>query len=71
MANLNETLHFHIDQLNKSQQESLLEFLKTIIPSQGRISVAQYNEELNVAESKIENGYFNTQEAHEAEIKNW
>jgi hypothetical protein len=71
MATLKETLHFYIEQLNESQQQSLLAFLKAIIPSQGRVSVAQYNEELNEAESRIEKGYFTTQEALEEEIKSW
>jgi len=66
-----EILHDYVDQLDDNQQESLLTFLKSIVPLTGRISIEQYNKELADAELKIEQGHFTTQEALEEEIKNW
>lgn len=54
MPHTKENLHDYVDQLDENQQESLLMFLKSIVPLTGRITIDQYNSELDEAESKIE-----------------
>ncbi|HCS19153.1 MAG TPA: hypothetical protein DIW47_01075 [Bacteroidetes bacterium] len=38
---------------------------------EGRISLKKYNEELEMAEKRIDSGYYTTQENVESEAKEW
>lgn len=65
----------YVVQLNESQKKPLLNFIKSFLknsqkPGQ-RVSLEQYNQELEEAEREIENGHFVTQEELEREMKNW
>ncbi|HZH96109.1 MAG TPA: hypothetical protein VEY06_09500 [Flavisolibacter sp.] len=44
------------------QKESLLNVIKSFAPSAERISVEQYNTEINEAVVRVQNGEFYTQE---------
>ncbi len=57
-------LNKQIRLLNAEQKKSLLGFIKTIFPGKEkeRISVEQYNKELDEAEAQIERGEYYTHE---------
>ena len=57
----NEFLHYW-SKLTVVQKESLLNVIKSFAPSAERISVEQYNTEINEAVVRVQNGEFYTQE---------
>jgi hypothetical protein len=62
-------------QLNDEEKSSVLQMLKTFLRGKGqspaRISIDQYNKELDEAEARIEAGDFTSQGDLEKEIKEW
>ncbi len=76
MANvLEKEWHNYFVQLNETEKKSVLQMLKVFLKSRKenmeRISIEQYNKELDEAEKQIESGCFITQEELEKEMKNW
>ncbi|MES2773349.1 MAG: hypothetical protein V4722_04145 [Bacteroidota bacterium] len=49
-----ELLNDFIDQLDENQQESLLTFLKSVIPLAGRVTDEQYSKEFPEGEADLE-----------------
>jgi late competence protein required for DNA uptake (superfamily II DNA/RNA helicase) len=62
-------------QLDEPQKKSLLEMMKTFLKpkneSLGPINIEQYNQELDAAMERINNGSFTTLEALEKEMHSW
>jgi hypothetical protein len=62
-------------QLNNAEKKSVVRLIKTFLKarndSPGRISIEQYNKELDEAERQIEAGNFITQEDLEKEMETW
>ena len=62
-------------QLNETEKKSVLQMLKVFFKPHKeiaeRISIEQYNKELDEAEKQIEAGNFITQEELEKEMKKW
>jgi hypothetical protein len=62
-------------QLNNAEKKSVVQLIKTFLKarndSPGRISIEQYNKELDEAEAEIERGEFYTQEQVEEMSKSW
>ncbi len=57
--------------LTKSQKESILEMIKSFTSKSDRVSVKQYNEELNAAEERIAKGSYLSHEDLEKEAEKW
>ncbi len=62
-------------QLNHAEKKSVVQLIKTFLKARSdspeRISIEQYNRELDEAEAEIERGEFYTQEQVEEEMKKW
>lgn len=69
-----EWLNYFV-QLNETEKKSVLQMLKAFLDGRqeksGRISIEQYNKELDEAEKQIEAGNFITQEELEKEMGGW
>jgi hypothetical protein len=65
----------YFSQLDEPQKKSLLELIKTFLksgsPAMDRMTVKQYNQELDEAMKRIEKGEFTTLEALEKEMQLW
>ena len=65
----------YVLQLDETQKKSLLEMLKTFVKGQEkkstRISIEQYNKEIDEAIARVEAGEFYTQEEVERMAKDW
>ncbi len=72
---LNQEFSVYYNMLSESQKKSLLTMMKSFlgksIDKTKRISVAQYNKELEEAEQRIKSGQFVTQESLREEAKEW
>lgn len=72
---IDKELIWYFVQLNEPQKKSLLEMMKSFLPLDGkpseRISVEQYNRELDEAMGRIGRGQFTTLEALEKEMQTW
>lgn len=70
---LDKELHAYIDILDTDQKKSLLNVIKTFLnPSKvDRVSVRQYNKEIDEAEQRIKEGNFLSQEDVENESSSW
>lgn len=72
---LEKEWHSYFVQLNETEKKAVLQMLKVFFkPLQknaDRISIKQYNKELDEAEKQIETGNFITQEELEREMKQW
>ncbi len=76
MANvLEKEWHNYFVQLNETEKKSALQMLKVFFKNRKenmeRITIEQYNKELDEAEKQIESGSFITQEELEKEMKKW
>jgi predicted transcriptional regulator len=62
-------------QLNQAEKKSVVQLIKTFLKNRtdapGRISIEQYNRELDEAEAEIERGEFYTQEQVKEISKSW
>jgi hypothetical protein len=72
---LEKEMYNYFIQLNEAEKKSVVQMLKTFVKGKGgvssRVSIEQYNRELEDAERQIEIGNFITQEDLEKEIKQW
>ena len=72
---LNQEFKFYYSKLTDSQKRSLLTMMKSFLDKtedpQKRVSVAQYNKELEEAEKRVAQGQFITQESLREEAKKW
>lgn len=71
---INKELNTYLPLLTEKQQELLLNMAKSILhvdTSSQRISVKQYNKEIERSEKQIANGAYTTQEDLEKEVKGW
>lgn len=70
---LNEELHYYISMLSDAQKQSVLQMLKTFTDeqSEGRISVEQYNKEVDEALAQVERGEFVTLDELKNQMKSW
>lgn len=76
MANvLEQEMHSYFTQLNEEEKKSVIQMLKAFLKSRksnlSRITIEQYNKELDEAVEQIEAGNFVTQEELEKEIEEW
>jgi hypothetical protein len=68
-------MYTYFMQLNDEEKKSVVKMIKTFIKGKGaenkRVTIEQYNKELEEAERRVEAGDFITQEELEEEMKNW
>ena len=68
-------MYSYFMQLTDEEKKSVVKLMKTFIKGKrtenNRISIEQYNRELEEAERRIDAGYFTTQEDLEKEMKTW
>lgn len=72
---LEKELFGYILQLDEAEKKSVLQMLKTFLKSRNkkvsRISIEQYNKEIDDAIARVEAGEFYTQEVVEKMSKEW
>jgi hypothetical protein len=72
---LNQEFKYYYSMLSEEQKESLLSMMKSFLDAaageSNRISVDQYNKELEESERRIKDGEFITQESLRDEAKGW
>lgn len=72
---LNQEFFHYYNRLSKVQKESVLTMVKSFLDKSEdktrRISVKQYNKELEEAEKRINEGEYITHESLKAEAKKW
>jgi hypothetical protein len=72
---LNQEFFSYFNRLSKGQKESMLSLVKSFLEKDNkktkRISVKQYNKELEEAEKRISEGEYITQESLKEEAKKW
>ena len=72
---LNQEFYFYYNKLSKGQKESVLSMIKSFLgkteEKANRISIKQYNKELEKAEKRISEGKYITHEALKAESGKW
>jgi hypothetical protein len=75
VSSLDKELIKYFIQLTEPQKKSLLQMIKTFVKSGNnsgqRISIEQYNKELDDAMNRINMGEFTTMEELEKEIQSW
>jgi uncharacterized coiled-coil DUF342 family protein len=76
MANaLEQEMHNYFNQLNEAEKRSVILMLKTFIlgrkENPDRISIEQYNKELEEAEAEFERGEYITHEELLKQMKQW
>lgn len=68
-------MHNYFKQLNEAEKKSVIQMLKTFLKGRGekpqRISVEQYNKEIEEAEAEYERGEYITHEDLLKEMKKW
>ena len=72
---LNKEFQHYYNLLSKGQKESMLSMMKSFIENKeqdiDRISLEQYNKELEEAENRIDKGEFITHDALKDEARKW
>ncbi len=72
---LNQEFYHYYNRLSKVQKESMLSLVKSFLEKSDektkRVSVKQYNKELEEAEKRIGEGEYVTHESLKAEAKKW
>jgi len=72
---IEQEMYTYFMQLNDEQKKSVVKMIKTFIkgnpPDNKRITIEQYNLELEEADRRIAAGDFITQEELEEEMKTW
>ncbi len=71
---LNQEFDFYYNKLSMVQKKSLLSMVNSFVGEKGktkRVSIAQYNEDLEVAEERINSGQFITQQSLRKEAEKW
>jgi len=70
-AQLKEKLHQYIDQADDRLLNLIHAMLEADINTENRISIEQYNKELDEAEARIDAGEYYTQQEVEEMAKKW
>lgn len=70
-AELKAQIHQYIDKVDDRLLNLILAMIEADTGSAGRISIEQYNKELDEAEAEIDKGEFLTQEKVEKMSKEW
>ncbi|RFS21987.1 hypothetical protein DVR12_15195 [Chitinophaga silvatica] len=71
---LDHEMYNYFMQLNDAEKKSVIQMLKTFVKgkeSSVRISIEQYNQELQEAEAEYERGEFATHEEFVKQIRKW
>ena len=72
---IEQEMYTYFMQLNEEQKKAVVKMIKTFskgnTPDHQRITIEQYNRELEEAEQQIKAGNFVTQEELEEEMKTW
>ena len=72
---LEQELLQYILQLDEAEKKSVLQMLKTFVKGReakaGRVSIEEYNQELQEAETEYERGEYTTHEEFVKQIKKW
>ena len=69
---IDNELNKYFSLLSPDQKESLLGMLKTFFPSANqRISIEQYNDEIDEAVNRVEKGYYTSHEDLTKESEKW
>ena len=72
---LNQEFYHYYNRLSKVQKESMLSLVKSFLEKSEektkRVSIEQYNKELEEAEKRISEGEYVTHESLKAEAKKW
>lgn len=72
---LDQEMQAYFTQLNEAEKKSVIQMLKTFLKGKDdkaeRVSIDQYNNELNEAEADFEKGDYITHEELRKEIKKW
>jgi len=72
---LDNEMYNYFTQLNDAEKKSVIQMLKTFIKGRlgnsGRISIEQYNQELQEAEAEYEKGEYTAHEEFAKQIKKW
>lgn len=71
---LDQELYQYILQLDEDEKKSVLQMLKTFISGRTkttRISIEQYNREIDEAIARVEAGQFHTHEEVKRMVKDW
>ena len=71
MPSLDNELMYYWAKLNVAQKESILSVIKSFVQPEERISIEQYNKEIDDAIARVESGEFYTQEDVEKMSKEW
>ena len=75
ISTIDKELLKYFTQLDESQKKSLLELIKTFLKgskeSMERVSLEQYNQELDEAMVRISRGEYTTLEVLEKEMQSW
>ncbi|HEX9509965.1 MAG TPA: hypothetical protein VF939_05750 [Puia sp.] len=72
---LDNEMYNYFTQLNEAEKKSVIQMLKTFLKGRKatpeRISIEQYNQELQEAEAEYERGEYSTHEEFVKQIKKW
>ncbi len=72
---LNQEFYYYYNRLSKGQKESILSMMKSFLgkneDSIKRISIEQYNKELEDAEKRVNAGEYITHEALKEDAQKW
>lgn len=72
---LDSEMYSYFTQLNDAEKKSVIQMLKTFIKGRAahaeRISIEQYNQELQEAEAEYEKGEFTTHEEFLKQVRKW
>lgn len=71
---LDKEMYNYFIQLNEAEKKSVVQMLKTFLQGrevEGRISIQQYNKDIDEAMENIDRGSFTTMQELEKEIKGW
>lgn len=70
-----QQLEYYLAQLNEAEKKSLLQMLQTFLTGRKetteRISIDQYNKEIDEAEAEYERGEYITHEEMVKQLKQW
>jgi len=72
---LDQEMYNYFMQLNEAEKKSVIQMLKTFLKGRSekseRVTIEQYNSELEEAEAEFERGEYTTHEELRKEIKKW
>ncbi len=72
---LDNEMYNYFTQLNDAEKKSVIQMLKTFLKSRpdksDRVTIEQYNQELQEAEKEYEKGEYTTHDALLKQIKKW